>query len=200
MYKIPNSPQKLRQRASQYLRAIKKEKKDTGFYGDGYGKRFLIGGLLLHAGETQKALEYYRWYAKEFPDDSVDPLNAVFWALALLRVGQQKQAEAKLMECQCEDIYMVPRLLGQNVTIDEELLRLVGPNDLEMYSRDYWPKFSDEEKAWIEGRINSDRFRLAKDEYFATHWKLARINEREERVKILERWRAFSKKAVLDFG
>jgi hypothetical protein len=68
---VSKRPQEDPARIRRYERALRKEYDDTGFYSNGYGKRFLLGPLYLLKDDLEGALKSFAWYEETFPDDSV---------------------------------------------------------------------------------------------------------------------------------
>ena len=66
MYNFPTDPKKIKQRIRRYERSLRK---DNPLYGDGYGKRFLLGPLYFMLGNVQDTLDHYTWYQKTYPND-----------------------------------------------------------------------------------------------------------------------------------
>lgn len=109
---FPSEPKKIRQRIRRYERALRKEKEETGFYSDGYGKRLLLGPLYLLIDDTDGAFQYYAWYEKTFPDDSDYPMNALCWTLTLYCTGNLEAAAQKLRRTMFANLYLLPYLFG----------------------------------------------------------------------------------------
>jgi hypothetical protein len=109
---FPQDPTKIRARIRRYERALRRERVAYGCIRDGAGKRYLLGPLYLLMGDTAGALQSLAWFAQTFPDDSGDPVQYLCWTLALYRVGDLKQATAKLRQTMLANLYLLPRLLG----------------------------------------------------------------------------------------
>ena len=112
MFEFPKEPKKIRARIRRYERKLRKEYEATGFYSDGYGKRYLLGPLYLLMGDLDGALKSYEWFAQTFPDDIGDPVQYLCWALALYRSGNLAEATLKLRQAMLSNLHLLPRLLG----------------------------------------------------------------------------------------
>jgi tetratricopeptide (TPR) repeat protein len=112
MLEFPKEPKKIRARIRRYERKLRKEYEATGFYGDGYGKRYLLGPLYLLMGDLEGALKSFEWFAQTFPDDTGEPIQNLCWALALYRSGNLAEATLKLRQAMLSNPYLIPRLLG----------------------------------------------------------------------------------------
>jgi len=110
---FPTDPKRIRERIRRYERALKKEL-ESGYGGDGYGKRFLLGPLYMLMGDVDGALASFDWYEKAYPDDGGEPYQYLTWALALFRGDRRQEAFNKLYQTMLENLYLVPFLLGRN--------------------------------------------------------------------------------------
>lgn len=106
---FPSDPKKIKDTIRRYERVLK-----APHYDDGAGKRFLIGPLYLLMADVPGALQFYEWYEKKFPDDSVEAFNHLCWVLTLLRSGKQDLAKVRLHELIFDNLYVIPVLLGEN--------------------------------------------------------------------------------------
>ena len=110
---FPTDPKRIRERIRRYERALKREL-ETGYGGDGYGKRFLLGPLYMLLGDVDGALASFDWYVEAYPDDGGEPYQYLTWALALFRGGRREEVFNKLYQTMLENLYLVPFLLGRN--------------------------------------------------------------------------------------
>ena len=63
---FPKTPKAIRARIRSYEGKLKQEL-ETGYGGDGYGKRYLLGPLYMLLGDVDGALASFDWYEKPFP-------------------------------------------------------------------------------------------------------------------------------------
>lgn len=108
---FPDDPKKIRARIRSYERKLKKEKEQLGSYGDGYGKRFLLGPLYLLMGDWEGGMKSFDWYEEEFHDSSEEPQHCLCWALALYKDGRIKEAKKKVIDTIFANIHIIPYLL-----------------------------------------------------------------------------------------
>jgi hypothetical protein len=106
---------RIRARIKRYERELAREKSGGG-YGDGAGKRYLLGPLYLLMGDLEGALRSYAWFEREFPDDSGEPGHCLCWALALRRGGDRHGATRRLGRAMLMNLYLLPRLLGEPIS------------------------------------------------------------------------------------
>jgi tetratricopeptide (TPR) repeat protein len=168
---FPKDPKKIRARIRRYERALRKEHEETGFYSDGYGKRFLLGPLYLLMDDLEGALQSFAWYEETFPDDSGDPMQLLCWTLALYRSGDLEAAAQKLRRAMFSNLYLIPRLLGQE---QEELNIWHGSNIAELaHAEDIPPEvfalWDETALEWARETYNAENFRQARERYIAIH-------------------------------
>ena len=116
MFDIPKDPRAIRARIRSYERKLRQEREDMGVYGDGAGKRYLLGPLYMAMGDDDGALESFAWFEREFGEDESDPMQCLCWALLLHRFGREHEAIAKLRRTMLENRYIFRRLLGEDIT------------------------------------------------------------------------------------
>ena len=129
--------QKIRSRLRSYERRRRKEKKEHGFYRDGAGERYQIGPHYILLGDNEGALAAFRWFAKEFSDDTGEPGHLLYWSLALHRAGNEIGAARKHRETMLSSLYVVPHLLGSPIA---KLDIWHGSTDAEPYYVECVPK------------------------------------------------------------
>ena len=78
---------------------------------DNQGARFLVPMLLLLGELPDKAAQYFKRYAKAFPNDYKEPSFLFGWALSCSLDGRETQARAKYIEGILRNIYIAPMLL-----------------------------------------------------------------------------------------
>ncbi len=193
MYTLPNSEKKFRERAMRYRRSLIKEENNRGYINDGAGKRYLVGPLFVLAGDLEKAIDYYKWYEEKFSDDSGEPLHYIYWALALFRVGNIKEAEKKLLEALVQNIYILSSLTGMEIGKHDiwHGSNFENPDYLYEISEDMLPTFTEKERLWIQKMIESFTFQRVLKEYIATFHALKYENEIGKRSVILDNWYSF---------
>ena len=198
MYILPHSAKKIRERAMRYRRSLINEEKNHGYISDGAGKRYLVGPLFVLADDLGKAIDYYKWYEEEFSDDSGEPLHYIYWALALFRVGNIKEAEKKLLEALVQNIYILFALTGMKIGKHDIWYgsNFEDPDYLFEIPEDMLPTLSEEERLWTQKMIESITFQRVLKEYIATFHALKYEKEVIKRTVILDNWYGFLEKAL----
>ena len=185
---FPKDSKKIRARIRRYERALRKEREDTGFYGDGYGKRYLLGPLYLLMDDLEGALQSYAWIDEDFPDDSGDPMQYLCWTLALYRSGDLGAAKQKLRETMLLNLYLVPHLLGIE---QDEIDMWHGTNTAWKEHIEYIPPeifalWDDGARQWLRETYYADDLRLIRERYIEIHRQLQTESEYEKRVQLVD--------------
>lgn len=101
---------------------------------DNQGARYLIGPLYQLAGDNKSALEAYKRFSKDYPEDEGDPHQAFCWGLALYKSGDQHAAVAKWRKAFFENIYIAPLLLAEPSP----------PDDIWLFTNLAWADYAQE--------------------------------------------------------
>ncbi len=107
-----DDPRLIRSRLRRYERGLAKEKREFGHYGDGSGRRYLIGPHYLLLDDLEGAPRAFAWFEEEFPDDTGEPGHSLCWTLALHRASRASEAVERLKQTALLNLYVLPRLLG----------------------------------------------------------------------------------------
>ena len=102
-------------------------------------------------GDQEGALESFRWYESEFPDDSGDPMHCLCWTLCLYRARETAGAAKKLHRTMLLNLYIIPLLLDEGY---EWLNMWHGSNTAEppwaeMTSPEFLALWTGAEKKWV---------------------------------------------------
>jgi hypothetical protein len=167
MHMPDDDKREVRSRLRRYERALRKEKKEHGFYRDGAGKRYQIGPHYMLLGDDDGALDAFEWFEKEFSDDVGEPGHLLCWSLALYRSGNEVGAARKLRQTMFSNLYLVPHLLGSPIA---ELDIWHGSSDAEpsyvgRIREAYFRLWSDAEREWASRLYHSPGFRSVRERY-----------------------------------
>jgi tetratricopeptide (TPR) repeat protein len=102
---------------------------------DNQGARYIIGPFYQLAGDNKSALQAYKRFRKDYPEDEGDPHHSFCWGLALYEAGDRQGAVAKWRKAFFENIYIAPLLLAEPLPPDDIWLttNLMWPD----YAREY---------------------------------------------------------------
>ncbi len=185
---FPKDPKKIRERIRRYERALRKEHEETGFYSDGYGKRYLLGPLYLLMDDTEGALKSFAWFGETFPDDSGDPMHLLCWTLALYRSGDLNGAAQKLRRAMFSNLYLIPRLLG----LEQEGLDIWhGSNIAELiYAEDIPPEvfalWDETALEWVRRAYGAPDLREDTERYIVIHHELKTEPRGPRRMQLVD--------------
>ena len=80
---------------------------------DHMGARFYVALFLLLSGEPENASSFFRYYAKNYPNDTPNAWLSFAWGLVLCLEGDDQGARRRYREGMFTNIYIAPRLLGE---------------------------------------------------------------------------------------
>ena len=183
---FPKDPKKIRARIRSYERKLRKEKEEYGYYGDGYGKRYLLGTLYLLMDDTEGALTYFDWYEQEFPDDSGNTIHYLSWTLALFRSSDLEAAKRKFSQAMLSNLFVMPELLDLDEEIDlgemDNMLLMMYLEDIPEEAFDMW---QDAELDWGRKTYYSADITALRERYIAIELELNNIPPSPKRNELV---------------
>ncbi len=167
MHPIPKDPKKLKARIRSYERKIRREYEETGYYGDGYGKRYLLGSLYMLLGDLEGAVKYFEWYEATFPHDIGEPSHYLCWALVLYRSGDVERAVKKLRRPMLSNLYLIPHLIDDAW---EELdiwhnSNMEEPDYLQYIPAEFFSLWDEEALQWVRETYHSPEMAEVRERY-----------------------------------
>jgi hypothetical protein len=187
MYELPKEPGQIRERIRWYQRKLRAEKSRSGRIHDGVGKRYLLGPLFLLLGELDRALNCFRWFEAEFPEDGGEPGHHLCWTLALYRGGDQEAAARKLRQTMLMNLYLIPHLLGQKAVRIEmwHSSSDAEPGYLEEISFEFFSLWDDDARQWAAELYHSPPMRLVLSQYIEIHRELLHLPPGPRRTRLV---------------
>ena len=188
MLDIPKDPKKIRARIRSYERKLRDEKRVFGMCRDGAGKRFFLAPLYMVMGDQEGALEAFRSYESEFPDDSGDPMHCLCWTLCLYRARETEGAAKKLHRTMLLNLYIIPLLLGE----DYEWLNMwhgsntAEPPWAEMTSPEFLALWTGAEKKWVANLYHGEELTEIRDRWIKIHKRLDHMPRGPERTRLCD--------------
>ncbi len=182
------SLRKIRSRLRNYEAKLRREKATYGTYNDGAGKRYQIGPLHLLLGDLDGAAEAFRWFTREFADDHGEPGHSLCWTLTLLRAGDELGAAKKLRRTMLSNLYLIPRLLGQDIAP----LDIWHPSSdaqssyLSLLPSEYFTIWEVPERAWAERLYHGGGFTKVRERYIEIYRALRHVRPGPERNRLLD--------------
>lgn len=185
---LDQDPRRVRARLRSYERKLRKEKEEHGFYRDGAGKRYHVGPHYVILGDNDGALDAFRWFEKEFPDDVGEPGHSLCWSLALHRAGNEVGAAKKLRQTMLSNLYLVPHLVGSPIA---ELDIWHGLSDaergyIECIPEAYFLLWTEAEREWAAGLYRSPGFQSVRARYIEISMLLETTPPGPERRGLVE--------------
>lgn len=113
--------ERIRTKITQVKKALAADKKQWGgYFHDGSGIRYMCPELYLKIRDFKGALNYFRWFAKNFPDDVCYGEFYVEWAITLFKLGRLEEAGLKVVEGYLCDSTIWNKFLGRKLTKEDE--------------------------------------------------------------------------------
>lgn len=182
-----NAEKKIKTKISSYKSGMTREKKLYGSISDDAGKRYILFSLYFLLNDFKKSEEYFKWYEKEFKDDSGEPAQKLCWAVTLYRMGKLNQAEYRLADLMLSNLYVIPKLLGRDIK-KYEIWHFSSDGSIDYF--DYFPNevlkaLSKEDKSWIEGLYDSFVFQRIRQRYIEIYGELQKVDDVKSRRKLI---------------
>jgi hypothetical protein len=185
---FPDNPKKIKAQIRSYERKLQEEQEEHGFINDGYGKRYLLGPLYMLIDDNEGALQSYAWFETQFPDDVGEPMQYLCWTLALYRAGDLEAAARKLRQTMLSNLYLIPRLLGQ----DQEKLDIWhGSNLAEKAYLEYIPPelfdlWDEAALKWVQETYNSPEMIRKRKRYIEIYRQLKNESPGSKRSRLVQ--------------
>ena len=169
----PKQIEKAKAQIVAIRKAIADEKRQWGGYHDGQGLRYAPPQYYVKLNDFKGAMTYFRWFQKNFENDSGEPHFLFEWCITLFKNEKFKEAEKKAVETFMANTYLIDKFLGKPF----------HPFDNLQYSE--WHKeqvekfpYSVEQEAlkdfatWLSQLVVSDKFQTAMNTFIANEIQL----------------------------
>ena len=189
---FPSDPKKIKVMIQRYKRQFAEEESQFGNIWDRSGNRYLIGPLYMILGDNEKALASFQWFTEKFPDDVSYPEHHLCWTLCLGRAGQEAEAESKLIQTACQNLYLIPHLIGQDIDRLDiwHSSNYADKEYLDDIPDEYWDLWTTEDIAWVQEFWQRDETKRTVAEYIElSHQLLDAPGGSDERMAILDMMR-----------
>src|SRR5659263_262040 len=148
--------ERVRTKIARVKKALAADKKQWGgYYHDGSGIRYMCPELYLKIRDFKGALNYFRWFAKNFPDDICYGEFYVEWAITLFKLGRLEEAGLKVVEgYNCYSTiwnkFLGKKLIKEDDNVDSQLKAWQAVQVLNYSAADAdWSDFG----VWLEGYL-----------------------------------------------
>lgn len=183
-----NTEKKIKTKISSHKSSLNREKKTYGSINDGAGKRYVLFSLYFLLNDFKKSEEYFKWYEKEFEDDTGEPVQKLCWAVSLYRMGKIDQAEYRLADLMLSNLYVIPKLLGRDIK-KYDIWHFSSDAAIDYF--DYFPEdvletLTKEDKTWIEKLHDSFSFQRIRQRHIEIYGELQNIDDIKIRRKLID--------------
>ncbi len=168
------------ERIQKKIAKIKRElaadkKRHGGYYDDSRGLRYLPPGLYLKLSDYKSAMRYFRWFAKNFDDDSGYPTFLFEWCITLYKNGKISEAENLVLITFFSNTYLLDAFLGKEISQRdiEEQSNWQGVEMLEDFPHSHNNSELSDFATWLNRYIQSDKFQHFSNEFLAIKQKLS---------------------------
>jgi hypothetical protein len=112
----PQEIESIKNDIAKVKRALAADKRRWGGqYHDGHGLRYILPGFYLQLQNWDGALKIFKWFEKNFPDDSGYPMFLFEWTVTLFNTGDVKGAEKKAFHTFFSNTYLFDKFLGKEL-------------------------------------------------------------------------------------
>ncbi len=183
-----STEKRIRTKISSYKSGMSRDKKIYGSINDGAGKRYVLFSLYFQLNDLKKSEEYFKWYEKEFEDDSGEPVQKLCWAVSLYRMGKIEQAEYRLADLMLSNLYVIPKILGRDIK-EYDIWHSSSEKFIDYF--DYFPievleALTQEDKNWIEELYDSFVFQRIRQRHIEIYGELQNIDDIKIRRKLID--------------
>lgn len=155
---IPKTPRGLSNAITRIRTGLSSFKREYGFIDDGAGERYYLAYLYFLLDDNRRSSEYVRWFKREFPDDTGEPVQMLCMALMLHRMG--KDGSPMLCRTVCSNIYLIPFVLGER--FEREDMWHGGnwedPEYTEELPQRILDAITDADRQWLGQNYHSEKF------------------------------------------
>jgi hypothetical protein len=117
----PKQTEQIKQKIVKIKHALAADKKRWGGqYDDSSGLRYIIPGFYLQLQDWNGALKHFKWFEKNFPDDSCYPIFLFEWTVTLFKTGDLKGAEKKAFQTFFSNVYLFEKYSGKKLFLFEQ--------------------------------------------------------------------------------
>ncbi|MDD2611337.1 MAG: hypothetical protein PHR38_00960 [Bacteroidales bacterium] len=189
--------ERVRTKITRVKRELAADKKRWGgYYDDSAGLRYVVPNLYLKIRDFKGAMNYFRWFAKNFPDDCCYGEFLLEWSLTLFKLGKVEDAKLKVINAYFRDTRVLNKFLGRQVTMVDETINSFERDWSDTQVLAYSAKEKDwaDFTVWLETSLTSEPFLRFSKEYLEIQKQLQAEPDPTKRSKLREMEEALSKK------
>lgn len=183
----PKQIERTKKKIADIKRKLAAEKRKFGCYDDSRGLRYLPTKYFIQLGDYADGLTYFKWFNKNFPDDSGFPEFLFEWTIILFKTGKIKEAQQKAFQTFCSNPYWFDKFFGRAITpIDmwhnSNVTRPEYTKALEYSSTQ--PELTDF-SSWLDSIISTPDFCNRSKQYIDIYKRLKTETDNEVRYYLL---------------
>jgi hypothetical protein len=189
--------ERVRTKITRVKRELAADKKRWGgYYDDSAGLRYVAPGLYLKIRDFKGAMNYFRWFAKNFPDDCCYGEFLLEWSLTLFMLGKVEDARQKVINAYFRDTRVLNKFLGRQVSMVDETVDSFERGWSETQVLAYSAKEKDwaDFAVWLEAWLTSEPFLSLSKEYLEIQNQLKAESDTAKRSDLWDRKDALKKK------
>jgi len=188
--------ERIRTKITRVKRALADDKKRWGgYYDDSGGIRYMVPSLYLKIRDFKGAMNYFRWFDKNFPDDCCYGEFLLEWSITLFKLGKVEDARQMIIDVYLEDTRVLNKFFGKEVTMVDETI-----DSFELdWSAEQVLGYSAEEKDWADFAVwlnvvlTSEPFLSISKEYLDIQRQLKMESDPAKRSNLSEMQEALNK-------
>jgi hypothetical protein len=113
----PKQTERIKQKIAKLKSALAADKRRWGgHFHDGSGLRYLIPAYYIQLQDWKGALKHFKWFEKNFPDDSCYPTFLFEWTVTLFKIGDLIGSEKKAFETFFSNVHLFEKYSGKMVS------------------------------------------------------------------------------------
>jgi hypothetical protein len=151
---------KLQKKIADIKSGLEKEISRYGRIRDKRELRYLPTEFYLRMEEYSAALNYMKWYLKNFPNDKAFPEFLLEWAIIHFKNGNMKEAKYKIFETWCANNYIFDKYFGKDIIPLEKLEKShkESADYAKLIHHSAGSKKLADFDQWLKGFISSENF------------------------------------------
>lgn len=111
----PNQVEIIKKKIKRIKLTLSAEKRKHGDFDDSRGLRYVPPHYYIQIGDMKGALNYFKWYSLNFPDDLHFPDFLFEWIIVLFKNGKMKEAEQKVIETFYQNTYLFDKFFNRPI-------------------------------------------------------------------------------------
>lgn len=182
--------ERVRLKISKFKKALAADKKQWGGdYHDGSGLRYAPPGLYLKINDFKGAMNYFRWFAKNFPDDCCYGEFLLEWSFTYFKLGKFEEAWQNAKKAYFSNTRVLNKFFGKELTMVDETIssfEITWAESLVLaYSAEQndWKEYAE----WLESLLTTEPFLSLSAEYLDIQKQIKATSDFDKRSELLDK-------------